>query len=196
MERGKKKIRTKKCFWLWQSQFSQITVWTTACPRARPLEHPTSHTPGSFPPIQRNAPSLHHAGTGQAGSSRTKKPRFVVSGPRTFARGTLASDTGAWQELNCVGMEHSPFDHILSHIHCGPEMIHSFVMPLYFKLQLVFVQTICNVSRGRSELCQLCALSGVAALVALFAPTECPVGRGMWGTIGKTLKRAFRRYMG
>ena len=52
-----------------------------------------------------------------------------------------------------------------------------------------------HISRGRCVLCQDCALQGVAALVVSFVPTECPVGRGMWGIFEKPLKRAFRSCM-
>ena len=47
-----------------------------------------------------------------------------------------------------------------------------------------------NISRGRWGLRQLDGFLVVAVIVALFVPTECPVGGGMWGIFGKPLKRA------
>ena len=53
-----------------------------------------------------------------------------------------------------------------------------------------------DVSLGRYRSCQHGAVSGVGSIVASFVSTECPKGRGMWGILGKPLKRAFRRCMG
>ena len=38
--------------------------------------------------------------------------------------------------------------------------------------------------------------AGIGATVASFVSTECPIGRGMWGTIGKPLKRAIWNTLG
>ena len=49
-----------------------------------------------------------------------------------------------------------------------------------------------HISRGRCSMRQLGGFSMVVVIVALFLPTVCPVGGGMWGIFGKPLKRAIQ----
>ena len=53
-----------------------------------------------------------------------------------------------------------------------------------------------DISRGRWGLRQFGGFLVVAVIVALFVPTECPVGGGMWGIFGKPLKRAIWNTLG
>ena len=43
-----------------------------------------------------------------------------------------------------------------------------------------------DISRGRWISCRFSGFSGVGAIVALFVPTGCSGGRGMWGIFGNT----------
>ena len=53
-----------------------------------------------------------------------------------------------------------------------------------------------SLSRHHRVLGQLGGFSLVVVIVALFVPTVCPVGGGMWGIFGKPLKRAIRNTLG
>ena len=61
---------------------------------------------------------------------------------------------------------------------------------MYAAAQGAALQGAQNVSQGRRVSSQFSGFSGVGAIVALFVPTGCSGGRGMWGIFGKPLKRA------
>ena len=66
-----------------------------------------------------------------------------------------------------------------------------------YALCVHYMNGIFHISRHQWGLCQLCAFSGVAALVASFVRTECPEGGGGYmGYVRKALEKGYLEHPG